>query len=854
MAAPQAPTEPLSPEIAGRLTEFAKACKAATRIVSMYPPTHPAIQAALARISEASKQATYNGPFSITVLPDSLLVNGRGFAKPEQSIIELATLLHQQLIIEMTLFDRLDSSAWHAFLSLLAKSPEDARALGGVAKAWEETGNKAIQLREIDYAEVLRERAGGGDAATWDRILAALKEETKEREGGGDGESSGSGGGEGSMQNMMALADDPQRLAQFAQRLQDLGKASGDDSLQQRKSLLEMMHGLANYAAERKPAELDKVLDSMAGAATQMTPDMLLTLITDPPPVAGGTGAQRMDLAKELQTRLTDDMISKFLVDNIVKDRGASNRLATAFQTLVPDPSKQQDILAAAAQQAAAMFPDDPQLESVFSSSTEMLMSYSDAKFVSEGYARELTLAQSQALDVEKIGDDPPARIRAWLSTINDIEVRKLDQRLLLDLLKIEKRPEAWSGVLDTAINDIDALVLVGDLSLAAQLLDAIDLIAKDEASPFKDAAAAGMKKLVEGPMVRHLATFLQRATDTEFVVAKKMCKTLGPILVKPMSDAIMGEENPKTVRRLRDILISFGPAAREYANELRSSRNPAVRRAAVDLLRALGGDAALPDLRTMLDDNDAGVQREALRAILQVGTREAYQMLEQALKSGADRTKETILQSLGAFRDEKAAPLFLHILTSTPFTAANEGLLTQTMESLGRVAIDDRSVSTLKDILYRGEWWAPGRTARFRATAARALRSMGRSSADFALEEAATAGPGGVRKIAKAALAEPSPVRRVKAGAAAATEGAAQTSADTTAPAGIDTAAQSGIHAIAQPGMDAAAGAGAETAEAGAEATTEASGEATVEAGAEATTEAGTEPAAERGAEEKPE
>src|SRR5687767_14277031 len=757
-------TEPLSPEVAVRLAEFAKACRAATRIVSMYPPTHPAIQAALARISEASKEATYNGPFTITVLPDTLLVGGRGFAKPEQSATELAVLLHQQLIIEMTLFDRLDNDAWHTFLTLLAKSPEDARAVGGVARAWEETGNKAIQLTEIDYAEVLRERAGGGDSATWDRILAALKEEEKERRGGGDGESGGSG--EGSMQNMLALADDPERLAQFAQRLQDLGKASGDDSLQQRKSLLEMMHGLANYAAERKPEELDKVLDSMAGAATQMTPDMLLTLITDPPPVAGGAGAPRMDLAKELQTRLTDDMISKFLVDNIVKDRGASNRLATAFQTLVPDPSKQQDILAAAAQQAAAMFPDDPQFESVWTSSTEMLMSYSDAKFVTEDYARELTLAQSQALDVEKIGDDPPARIRAWLSTIAEQEIRKLDQRLLLDLLKLEKRPDAWSGVLDTAINDIDALVLVGDLTLAEQLLAAIDQIARDDTSQFKDPAAAGMKKLVEGPMVRHLATFLQKATDTEFAVAKKMCKTIGPVLVKPMSDAIMGEENPKTVRRLRDILISFGAAAREYANELRSSRTPAVRRAAVDLLRALGGDAALPDLRTMLDDNDSGVQREALRAILQIGTKEAYQMLEQALRTGAERTKDTILQSLGAFRDEKAAPLFLHILTNTPFNAANEGLLLQTMESLGRVAIDERSVSTLKDILYRGEWWAPARTARFRTTAARALRSMGRSSADFALEEAATAGPGGVRKIAKAAQAEPAPVRRVKASA----------------------------------------------------------------------------------------
>ena len=69
-----------------------------------------------------------NGPFSITVLPDALLVNGRGLAKPESSATELAALLHQQLIGELTLYDRLDNDGWHAFLSLLAKSPEDTRA------------------------------------------------------------------------------------------------------------------------------------------------------------------------------------------------------------------------------------------------------------------------------------------------------------------------------------------------------------------------------------------------------------------------------------------------------------------------------------------------------------------------------------------------------------------------------------------------------------------------------------------------------------------------------------------------------------------------------------------------------
>ena len=67
------------------------------------------------------------------------------------------------------------------------------------------------------------------------------------------------------------------------------------------KSLLELMHGLANYAAERTArASSMRCLNSMAGAAAQMSPEMLLTLITDPPPLpSAGASAPGIDLAGE---------------------------------------------------------------------------------------------------------------------------------------------------------------------------------------------------------------------------------------------------------------------------------------------------------------------------------------------------------------------------------------------------------------------------------------------------------------------------------------------------------------------------------------------------------------------------
>ncbi|MEO8677925.1 MAG: HEAT repeat domain-containing protein, partial [Vicinamibacterales bacterium] len=174
---------------------------------------------------------------------------------------------------------------------------------------------------------------------------------------------------------------------------------------------------------------------------------------------------------------------------------------------------------------------------------------------------------------------------------------------------------------------------------------------------------------------------------------------------------------------------------------------------------------AALPDLRSMLDDAEPQVQREALRAIVQIGTSEAYASLEQALKNGKPHTRDAILQALGSLRDERAAPLFVYILMHTGYNGGLEGVYVSSIESLGKVATDEQSVATLKDILYRGEWWAPYRTARIRGAAARALRNIGTPSASRALEDAA-GGAGGVKRAAKAALAEPAPLRSIARGA----------------------------------------------------------------------------------------
>jgi len=254
-----------------------------------------------------------------------------------------------------------------------------------------------------------------------------------------------------------------------------------------------------------------------------------------------------------------------------------------------------------------------------------------------------------------------------------------------------------------------------------------------------------------------HVVQWIGQAQDDEIKAISAFCRTLGPPVIGSLAEALAAEQG-SAVKRLREILLSFGSAGRAYADELRTSANPAVRRTAIELLRAFGGADALPDLARLLDDSEAAVQREALRAIVQIGTDEAYATLEQALKSSSPRTRDAIMQAMGSSRDERAAPLFVHLLEHTDHRGSFEPLYLSAVEALGKVGGDRASVDALRAVLYRGEWWAPLRTARLRTAAATALRACGSATSQQALERASADGPRGSRRAARAALNAPAP------------------------------------------------------------------------------------------------
>jgi hypothetical protein len=734
----------LPPELALRLAEFARACKAAARSVTLYPDGHPAIVASLARLVDAAGRATAAGPLTVTVLPDALHVDGRAPARPDPAIGELAGLLHGHLVGELRLMAAADPAAWRTFLLLLARSTEELLAEGGIGRLWSTTGGPHLQLREIDYAEVMRERRSGADAA-WDSIVAnCLAGDATDL----DAET---------MRALLEIAGDARRLGELARRIDEEASTQGGVRAQAR-SLVRLLRFVARAAIESAPDRLDHVLDNAAQATGGLSPDVMLELLTERYQAPG----TEMDVVGAVVERMTDRTIATFVANSVVAERGATGRLAQAFQALVPDEERRESLVALAGSEVAdTPLGRETSFQDLWQRATEMLLSYRDEKFVSSEYARELSTSREQAIDVERVSDDPPERVAAWLASVTDAEIRGLDLALLLDLLQVEEDPDNWRAVVDPVVAHVDDLVLLGDFESAVPLVQAL---AREAETPTLAArrpiAAAALERLAGGHLMEHLVGHLRTIDDDGFEQVKALCHGLGAPVIRPLAEALAVEDRGRAFRRLTDILVSFGSRGRDAVEQLKSSQNPAVRRTAIYLLRAFGGNDALPELAPLLEDADVNVQREAIRAIVTIGTDEAYGLLERGLTSGSDRSRDAILSALVTLRDAAALPLFLHIVRTREYRRKARKVYESALGALGALG-SVQAVDGLARALRDGEWWAPVRTAALRSAAAAALREVGTPEAVSALTEAAEQGSRGVRNAARQQLARGTTARR---------------------------------------------------------------------------------------------
>lgn len=719
--------ESLAPHETTRLIEFARAFKAAARAVLLYPTGHPAIAATLGRIVQLTSPGTLPAPMRIAVLGRELRLHDKAPGRMDGAIGELAQLLHGHLIVELTVHPGGDLEAWRSFLLLLGRSPEDIRSEGGIARLWTTQAGRHVEIREIDYAEVLRERAGAAAAGWADIIDYCLR-----------------GGGtpldEQTRRLLLEASADVDRLFALAAALDLEAVATGGGTRARATALIHLFDRIVNAVSEATPDAMPATLENLSVALAQLPPDVLAAMLTDTV-----TTTEMPGVVRSVSSRMSEATVAGFVARHALAPGTPVERLATAFQTLVPEDRRERVLSLAredASHRPAAAADFDAMWERV---AATLMTSYSDAAYVSEAYGRELSSAKTIALDVEHLSDDPPERVAAWLTSVSASELRRLDIALVRDLLRLEADPERWATLMRPVVSLVEDLLLVGDFGSADELIGVL-VGERLGGGLHRQAAGSALDALVGGPLLRNIASHLDTADEKMCAQATSVCLSLGDGLIRPLADVIAADTSPRVRERLSAILIAFGPAGRGEVERLKNSSNAAVRRTAIHLLRAFGGLDALPELTGLLHDGEVQVQREALRAILAIGTDEAYRVLVDDLTDGARARRDAIFASLLAVRDERVATVFAYVLDHVDHRGPLGELYLRAIQALGSPRGAD-GVEALARALRRGEWWAPRRTRALRDAAAAALARIGTPDAVRALQEARASGSRGVRR-----------------------------------------------------------------------------------------------------------
>ena len=210
---------------------------------------------------------------------------------------------------------------------------------------------------------------------------------------------------EKALASLLEIARDPERLGEFMNRLQERARATGQSIEVQKHAVLRLLKNLAAYALQHAPDDFDEIMTNVATSTTRLNAEVMLGLLTEPPPKAGASGRVEdgIDIGGELRSRFNEEQLGAFVAENVARDRGATGRLAEAFNSLATsDDQRRTALLLAEERVSLTPLGSDPQFNEIWADTVSMLMSYSDADYVPDEYDRELTSAREMAVEVNR--------------------------------------------------------------------------------------------------------------------------------------------------------------------------------------------------------------------------------------------------------------------------------------------------------------------------------------------------------------------------------------------------------------------------------------------------------------------
>ena len=727
----------LSPELARGVLQLARSLSAAARNWTLYPPEHPTIEQSLSRLSEAIKQASSGAILSVGITPDTLLIEGAPADASQAAIAETAALLHDRDILQLTFVGDVPQDAIRAFLKILAMDAEDRRSRGGPAQIWQAEGHAALAIEQLDYRRVLEREQGDGETPEparrddlWRSIVASIVSGQKTLFD------------ERAQARLLEIAGSPADIGDLATAVM-APKCALDGSpmiTSQAAAVFAAFRHLAGIVSVKSPDRVPEVMNNLATAACRLDPHVVMQMLQsedEPGQVA---------VVQGVTAAFDDAKVAQLLATALALDGQASDRLATIFNTIAPDEDRKRRVLTLTRNLLTETdFGRAGQFQTLWTSMEELLVSYNDKPFVSEGYREALDNVGTRA--ERMAAADLPPELDEWIETLGQDSVRTLSVILLKDLLSIEEDAGRAAEIAQDMEALAEDLLMSGSYEDARSVTAALADRAGNAGAIGREPCRHALDRLGDSLALRETAALLADVDEAGAAAIRGVFAAVGAPSVESLKPIVMVEHETPAATHAADVIVGFGAASVPRLASLVGDSRWFVQRTGAVLLGRIRVPEAVPLLQPLLRKADPRVARAAISALAGIDDPSAARAIHTVLRSATGDLRRAVVDALVADRDPRVVPMLMRIVQESELLGKDHDVALDTIAALGTVGAN-QAVPVLTTVIQRKAFFGRRKLRAIKERGVEALAAIGGPQAASALSEAARTGDRMLRKI----------------------------------------------------------------------------------------------------------
>lgn len=717
---------------------LARAITIALRSWGFYPPEHPAVVAAVERLTAAAADAAAaGGMMQLAVTPHQLLLDGTTLDSTDLAVVECAELLHDRDILQLTVMTAPSDAIIRSLLAVLSLDRETRRARGGPAAIWDAEDQAAVLLEQIDYQEILERELDEGPArrdSTWKAIVRSII-----------------------MGRSTFTAEEQQRLLDISRDVGAIGELAKDSKepfttpdgsplvTTQAATVLAVYKHIAKTVAALEPERVQEVIQSLALAASNLDPGTALELLLREE--SAGEGVQ---IVGALKQAFDDQQVAMLLARALSSPGHPTNRLAKVLATLAPDADRRRRVLTLAKRLISERdFGSKRPIDDIRRSLDELLLEYDESTYVSTDYRQSMDSAADRAVDLAARG--LPSELPEWLDTLGHESVRRLSGQLLIDLARNESQAERMA---ETAR---DMAAFVEELLLAGAFADAVPVVGEIAAGLTRqpplapDACRRALDGLGASSALAESTAALADLSKDELRSFESLVRGIGGAAVAALIGACQKEEGGAVAERATALIATLGPVAIPGLAAAIDDPRWFVQREVARLLGQIGTPAAVPPLQALLRRSDVRVMQAAVSALARLDDPAAARAMRTVLKAATGEARAAVIAALVGLKDARIVPMLGRMLDDSDPFAGELSVVLDTLDALAAFC-DDRALAQIAATARRRRWLAWRTTTRLREAALRTLVTIGTPKAKQTLAGLAAGGDFFLRRMAAAA------------------------------------------------------------------------------------------------------